>query len=88
MATQIAGHIRAGDIDDPEAGRLPGGLRGGGHAIAVIYHDGRVYAVDNRCPHMGFPLDRGSVSGGILTLPLAPCPVRPGQRRHVQSLRR
>ncbi len=66
MATQIAGHIRAGDIDDlkRDGCRV---VTGGGHAIAVIYHDGQVHAVDNRCPHMGFPLDRGSVSGGILT---------------------
>ena len=42
-------------------------VTGGGHAIAVMYHDGHVYAVDNRCPHMGFPLDRGSVKDGILT---------------------
>ena len=27
----------------------------------------RVYAVDNRCPHMGFPLQRGSVDDCILT---------------------
>jgi nitrite reductase/ring-hydroxylating ferredoxin subunit len=40
---------------------------GGGHTIAVYYHDGQVYAVDNRCPHMGFPLDRGTVKDGILT---------------------
>jgi nitrite reductase/ring-hydroxylating ferredoxin subunit len=26
-----------------------------------------VHAVDNRCPHMGFPLHRGSVADGILT---------------------
>jgi nitrite reductase/ring-hydroxylating ferredoxin subunit len=39
----------------------------GGHTIAVFYHDGHVYAVDNRCPHMGFPLDRGTVKDGILT---------------------
>jgi len=26
-----------------------------------------VFAVDNRCPHMGFPLHRGSVADGILT---------------------
>jgi nitrite reductase/ring-hydroxylating ferredoxin subunit len=26
-----------------------------------------VYAVDNRCPHMGFPLYRGSITDGILT---------------------
>ena len=66
MATQIAGHIRVGDIDDlkRDGCRV---VTGGGHAIAVIHHDGEIYAVDNRCPHMGFPLDRGSVSGGILT---------------------
>jgi nitrite reductase/ring-hydroxylating ferredoxin subunit len=42
-------------------------VTGGGHAIAVFYHDGHIYAVDNRCPHMGFPLDRGTVKDGILT---------------------
>ena len=42
-------------------------VTGGGHAIAVFHHEGEVYAVDNRCPHMGFPLDRGSVKDGILT---------------------
>lgn len=35
--------------------------------ILLIYHEDQVYAVDNRCPHMGFPLDRGSVSQGIIT---------------------
>ncbi len=38
-----------------------------GRAIAVFYNDGRPHAVDNRCPHMGFPLSRGTVSDGILT---------------------
>ena len=38
-----------------------------GHTIALWYVGGQVYAVDNRCPHMGFPLDRGSVKDGILT---------------------
>ena len=38
-----------------------------GNTIAVFYQGGNVYAVDNRCPHMGFPLDRGSVKDGILT---------------------
>jgi hypothetical protein len=28
---------------------------------------GRVFALDNRCPHMGFPLERGSIEDGILT---------------------
>jgi nitrite reductase/ring-hydroxylating ferredoxin subunit len=39
----------------------------GGHTICLIAEDGEIHAVDNRCPHMGFPLHRGSVSDGILT---------------------
>jgi nitrite reductase/ring-hydroxylating ferredoxin subunit len=35
--------------------------------VAVVVDGDRVFAVDNRCPHMGFPLDRGSVADGILT---------------------
>ncbi len=42
-------------------------VTGGGHAIAVFPLGDRFAAVDNRCPHMGFPLDRGTVSNGILT---------------------
>jgi nitrite reductase/ring-hydroxylating ferredoxin subunit len=38
-----------------------------GRTIAVFAHAGKVFAVDNRCPHMGFPLSRGTVSDGILT---------------------
>ena len=38
-----------------------------GHTVALFAYGDRVYAVDNRCPHMGFPLQRGSVSDGILT---------------------
>ncbi len=36
-------------------------------AVAVFHNDGKVFAVENRCPHMGFPLHRGSVEDGILT---------------------
>ena len=38
-----------------------------GHAIALFDHDGQIYAIDNRCPHMGFPLHKGSVKNCILT---------------------
>ena len=38
-----------------------------GRAIALFYHEGEVHAVDNRCPHMGFPLVRGTVDEGVLT---------------------
>ena len=38
-----------------------------GHDIVLFYHEGEVHALDNRCPHMGFPLSRGSSKDGILT---------------------
>jgi nitrite reductase/ring-hydroxylating ferredoxin subunit len=44
-------------------------ISGGRHGIAVFPSSvsESVYAVDNRCPHMGFPLQKGSVADGILT---------------------
>ena len=66
MATSVKGYIWAGTLEQlKERGCMV--VTGGGHAIAVFHHGGEVYAVDNRCPHMGFPLDRGSVRDGILT---------------------
>ncbi|RQH01212.1 Rieske 2Fe-2S domain-containing protein [Natrarchaeobius oligotrophus] len=38
-----------------------------GTPIAVFAHEGDVRAVNNRCPHMGFPLVEGTVDDGILT---------------------
>jgi nitrite reductase/ring-hydroxylating ferredoxin subunit len=58
--------VRAGRLDDVRAaGRMP--VQVAGHSLALFFHDGSVHAVDNRCPHMGFPLHRGSVRDGILT---------------------
>jgi nitrite reductase/ring-hydroxylating ferredoxin subunit len=37
------------------------------YTIALFYYNFKVYAVDNRCPHMGFPLSRGTVKDSILT---------------------
>ena len=66
MDTSVANQINAGALEDIKQ-RGCAVVTSGGHAIAVFYHDGKVFAVDNRCPHMGFPLDRGSVKEGILT---------------------
>jgi nitrite reductase/ring-hydroxylating ferredoxin subunit len=56
----------AGSLEELQAkGRLV--LHGAQHPILVVYDRGRVFALDNRCPHMGFPLERGSVEDGILT---------------------
>ncbi|MCJ8330757.1 MAG: Rieske 2Fe-2S domain-containing protein [Lentisphaeria bacterium] len=38
-----------------------------GNTIAIFKEDETVYAIDNRCPHMGFPMDKGSLKNGIVT---------------------
>jgi len=56
----------AGNLEELKAkGRLV--VHGGHRPILVIYDRGRIFALDNRCPHMGFPLERGSVEDSILT---------------------
>jgi nitrite reductase/ring-hydroxylating ferredoxin subunit len=63
---ETAARKRAASLEELRgAGRLVVHL--GGHTICLLVDGGEVYAVDNRCPHMGFPLHRGSVSDGILT---------------------
>ena len=58
--------VRAATLADLERqGRLV--LRGRHRPVLVLHDRGRVMALDNRCPHMGFPLDRGTVEDGILT---------------------
>jgi nitrite reductase/ring-hydroxylating ferredoxin subunit len=37
------------------------------YTITIFLYDSKIYAVDNRCPHMGFPLNQGTVKDGILT---------------------
>ena len=57
---------RAGTIEELKSkGQLV--VRGSHRPILVVEDQDRVYALDNRCPHMGFPLDRGSIEDGILT---------------------
>ncbi len=46
-------------------GRLTAAV--GDHIIVMLHSGGKVFAVNNRCPHMGFPLDRGTVKDCILT---------------------
>ncbi len=61
-----AGLVEVGPLDVLERDGVRV-VRTGEGAVAVFAHEGRTYAVDNRCPHMGFPLHRGTVRDGILT---------------------
>lgn len=42
-------------------------VRGADRPIVLFYNDGEVRAVDNRCPHMGFPLSQGTCENGMIT---------------------
>ncbi len=48
-----------------EKGRVV--VAAGRHGIALFHTERGISAVDNRCPHMGFPLSKGTVAGDILT---------------------
>ena len=37
-----------------------------GTHLATFLYQGKYYAVDNRCPHMGYPMSKGSVRDGVL----------------------
>ena len=58
--------VRVGTVDELRTeGRLV--VKAGTHGVCVFWHDGRAYALDDRCPHMGFPLHRGTVEEGLVT---------------------
>ncbi len=66
MGVATLGLVRAGTVEDlRQRGCLV--VAAEGQTLAVFMDGGRIYAVDNRCPHMGFPLSKGSVRAGILT---------------------
>jgi nitrite reductase/ring-hydroxylating ferredoxin subunit len=39
----------------------------GAQPVCAMWSAGEVHAVEDRCPHLGFPLHRGSVEHGLLT---------------------
>ncbi len=58
--------IRVGTLEDlKERGHLL--AKAGGHGVCVFWDGGRAWALDDRCPHLGFPLHRGSVDDGLVT---------------------
>ena len=67
MSNQGYHFVYAADVKDIEAtGRcLP--LTVKKHPIVLFSYNSKYYALDNRCPHMGFPLSQGTVKDGILT---------------------
>ena len=58
--------VRVADLKDVPEG-TPKAVKVDGRSIALFQHQGAVYATDNQCPHMGYPLTRGRVRNGVLT---------------------
>jgi nitrite reductase/ring-hydroxylating ferredoxin subunit len=59
--------VYAADVKDIEAEGKCLSLSVKMHPIALFSYRSKVYALDNRCPHMGFPLSQGTLKDGILT---------------------
>lgn len=38
-------------------------VRPNGKQIAIFLHQGEIFAIDNRCPHQGYPLKEGTLDG-------------------------
>jgi nitrite reductase/ring-hydroxylating ferredoxin subunit len=58
--------VNAGALDDLQReGRLL--TKVGSLPVVVFWHDGAVYAIEDRCPHLGFPLHQGTVENGLVT---------------------
>src|SRR3954471_10189755 len=62
----VANEVRAGSLAELQSekrlltkvGNLP---------VVVFWLDGEAYAIEDRCPHLGFPLHQGTVEAGLVT---------------------
>ncbi len=66
MSNTQSNFVKVADLKDVPEG-TPKAVRVEGRSIALFQHQGNVYATDNQCPHMGYPLTRGRVRNGVLT---------------------
>ena len=62
----VATAVRAGSLAELQAtGTLL--TKVGALPVLVVWHDERLYAIEDRCPHLGFPLHQGTVEAGLIT---------------------
>ena len=66
MLNTSSNFVKVANLDELAEGK-PRAVRVEGQSIALFKHNGNIYATDNQCPHMGYPLTRGRVRGGVLT---------------------
>lgn len=61
--------IKLANIEDIPLGKGIVVTIQGGVEIALFNVAGKIYAIDNICPHMGGPLGEGELAGDIVTCP-------------------
>jgi nitrite reductase/ring-hydroxylating ferredoxin subunit len=66
MSKAQSRYVKVADLKDVPEG-TPKAVKVEGRSIALFQHQGNIYATDNQCPHMGYPLTRGRVRNGVLT---------------------
>ena len=58
--------VRAGTLAElQKAGKLL--TKVGSVPVVVFWHDDEAYTIEDRCPHLGFPLHQGTVEAGLVT---------------------
>lgn len=65
MLSENGNYVKVAAATEVADGK-PKAVRVEGHSIALFHHEGSIYATDNQCPHMGYPLVRGHVKRGVL----------------------
>ena len=66
MLNQQSNLVKVANLNELSEGK-PKAVKVEGQSVALFQHNGCVYATDNQCPHMGYPLTRGRVRNGVLT---------------------
>ena len=67
MGHQTQNWVKVAEFSEVPEGQSKAIQMGEGRSIALFNVNGEIYATDNQCPHMGYPLTRGTVRNGILT---------------------
>ncbi len=66
MSVTSVAEVRAGSLADLQSdGKLL--TKVGTLPVVVFWLDDRAYAIEDRCPHLGFPLHQGTVENGLVT---------------------
>ena len=75
----MADFIEIGNMDEFAEGKMKE-TSVQGQNILLAYSDGKYYAADSHCPHMGGNLSQGKLEGTVDNLPASSVTVRPTGR--------